>query len=316
MRQYREKSGLKSALTDRGFIFSKVPTRKIVDGEEYITYLIINQGQSKAYQSFEKNGDIALIGVYASDYDEMMDNPEAIFSTKDFEDKEIVEFITDDILEETTRGRRGRRIKESAELITRWISEESPELTEGPMTKLYARHQSWAEAQGLKPYGYKTFANIIKNYLSGGGIPQAGIVGGGKVEVIQDEPYDAFEQEIVDNEIYYKFSCFEFTIEQIAKQVPGFSNAYVFGTSGVGKSWTVKNQLEKFRPDYVLKKGGISGYTGLMKVLYDNRKNQMLVLDDCDNLLEPGAQMAHNILKAALDSETGGGPRTVEVFKT
>jgi len=313
---YREDKGLKSKLERAGFMFSRVEMKKKVDGVEYSAYLVINQGTNKAYQTFEKDGEIKLIGVYANEYDEMMDQAEALFDVEDFSADEVIEFITDDVLHEATRGRRGFLLRESAGLIQQWLGEEQPDLDNGPMTKHYAAHQAWAEAQGLKPYGYKTFANIIKNYKSGGGIP--GLVqGGGNVELIQPVEYDEFEQEILDNEVYYKFSSFEFIIEQIAKKFPGFNNAFVFGTSGVGKTFTVKEILDKYRPDYYLQTGGISGYTGLMKLLYDHRKDEMVVLDDCDNLLEPGKQTAHNILKAALgdSNDDGEGGRRMSVAR-
>jgi hypothetical protein len=53
----------------------------------------------------------------------------------------------------------------------------------------------------------------------------------------------------------------------------------------------------------VWKAGTIAGFTGLLQVLWENRKNKILVLDDCDNLLIKKDQSVLNIFKAAMNTE-------------
>jgi hypothetical protein len=83
----------------------------------------------------------------------------------------------------------------------------------------------------------------------------------------------------------------------------------VSGPPGVGKSFGVERQLEKFalfdqladkRPRFEVAKGAMTAL-GLYALLYKySDKKNTLVFDDCDSVF--GDELALNILKAALDS--------------
>ncbi len=76
----------------------------------------------------------------------------------------------------------------------------------------------------------------------------------------------------------------------------------VTGEGGLGKSFTVRRQIElkklvKF-DDFVMIKG-FSTPRGLYRILYEN-SDKLIIFDDCDEVLED--KIAKNLLKGALDS--------------
>lgn len=74
------------------------------------------------------------------------------------------------------------------------------------------------------------------------------------------------------------------------------------GDSGVGKSYTVLQELDKSKVRYEEFKGSIKSATNLFSILYDNNDaNKILVFDDCDSVLEDAEQT--EILKGALDDK-------------
>lgn len=79
-------------------------------------------------------------------------------------------------------------------------------------------------------------------------------------------------------------------------------SAIISGSGGLGKSYTVLNQLEIAGlvedEDYVIIKG-FSTSRGLYNKLYDH-SDKLLVFDDCDSVLTD--KVAANLLKGALDS--------------
>lgn len=82
--------------------------------------------------------------------------------------------------------------------------------------------------------------------------------------------------------------------------VPG---AILTGPGGVGKTYTVCNQLDEAEIEYTHLKGHVSP-TGLYELLHDHRgPDEILVLDDSDSVFEH--PVAVNWLKAALETERG-----------
>lgn len=79
-------------------------------------------------------------------------------------------------------------------------------------------------------------------------------------------------------------------------------SAIISGSGGLGKSYTVLNQLEvaglEEDEDYVIIKG-FSTARGLYNKLYDH-SDKLLIFDDCDSVLTD--KVAANLLKGALDS--------------
>ena len=76
------------------------------------------------------------------------------------------------------------------------------------------------------------------------------------------------------------------------------SSLIITGTTGVGKSWTVKDRLKDIDRNVFYVKG-FSTARALYDALYRNRNN-IIVFDDCDSIMED--KIAVNILKGALDS--------------
>lgn len=76
----------------------------------------------------------------------------------------------------------------------------------------------------------------------------------------------------------------------------------ITGEGGLGKTYTVKHQIEKKKltedDDYVHIKG-FSTPRGLFRILYENN-GKLIIFDDCDEVLDD--KIASNLLKGALDS--------------
>ncbi len=174
----------------------------------------------------------------------------------------------------------------------------------------------WATANN-QPVGSQTmFNNARKVWQAQGG--ESPTVGGGaqSYQVGPAEPEeplyhpddaDVFEDE-AQGEAVEKFEEFEVMLREMAHASPNTWALFVYGSPGVGKSRSVKKifqeekaALERTGQKVVSKTGGIGGSTGLLQLLYDNKKNTILVLDDNDKILED--QTAANYLKGALNTE-------------
>lgn len=79
------------------------------------------------------------------------------------------------------------------------------------------------------------------------------------------------------------------------KTVNGF---VVVGNAGLGKTYNLILYLKKLNRDFVLVKGHITALT-LYRILYENRNNQIIILDDIIKILEDKDII--NILLGALD---------------
>lgn len=73
---------------------------------------------------------------------------------------------------------------------------------------------------------------------------------------------------------------------------------YVHGEPGIGKTETVTNTLKKLKAKAEFYSGGVKGAHELAKILYENRENKVIVLDDFDSVFRSKPQV--DLLKAAL----------------
>jgi hypothetical protein len=84
------------------------------------------------------------------------------------------------------------------------------------------------------------------------------------------------------------------------------TGAYIFGEGGIGKSWTVEQELLKHKVDYVLHNSRMTG-AGLFQALKEC-PDRIHVLEDCESLLRDGN--AAGVLRSALWSNRGSaGPK-------
>ena len=175
----------------------------------------------------------------------------------------------------------------------------------------YRDYLKWATSQG-KDIGSNTLFYAAKKAAN---LPTADvgftIQPAAPEEPLYDpEDADVFEEDMSQDAIK-KFEFYESTLRNMADADPELWAMFVYGNPGLGKSYLIKHilfkeevpTLKKNNLKVVVKSGAISGFTGLLQVLYDHRKDHILVLDDNDNLLVKN-QAAANILKAALQTET------------
>lgn len=123
------------------------------------------------------------------------------------------------------------------------------------------------------------------------------IDGGGKVVLVDEAP----QEEKLWNEMMNETAEGAFVdIEKaILAMVEGiFNSIYIFGTAGVGKTTAVKKFLAKEKAETYFVTGGIKDTKSLVKVLYEHRKDEIIVFDDT-NLIKNKA--FREILLAALD---------------
>ena len=179
------------------------------------------------------------------------------------------------------------------------------------LTALFSSYEQWAEINSKKRLSNTYFFNLAKEWLiknKKGKYVDFEITQGNKGEEteVNAGQEDEFEKEVIDNQVYYKAALLEHAVKRIAQDDPLINALFVCGSPGTGKTFTVKKVLQSmgvWEEKVVWKSGTIAGFTGLLQVLWENKKNKILVLDDCDNLLVKKDQSALNILKAALNTE-------------
>lgn len=175
----------------------------------------------------------------------------------------------------------------------------------------YAQYMKWAQKSGRKEMSAVYFANNLRALKANGMIP--GVEPGAtrskaaapEQTEVEPEEQDSFVKDVMENEIYYKAAMYESLLKRMAHDDPGVVSLFIYGSPGLGKTYTCK---KIFRDEGVwdtkvtYKSGSIAGFTGLLQLLWDNRKGKIIVLDDNDSLLV-GNIAAANILKACLNSD-------------
>lgn len=143
-------------------------------------------------------------------------------------------------------------------------------------------------------------------------VPVASVKKGVPEDYVETTPEEADEfQELMSNSHIQKFELMRHICEEMAKGNKEYLGAYVFGTGGIGKSYLARQILEPL-PNTYYTKGTISGYTGLLQMLFDHKDGEILVLDDIVSPKHMGNPIIENILKAVLDPDP---PRRVKVEK-
>lgn len=117
--------------------------------------------------------------------------------------------------------------------------------------------------------------------------------------------------ELMLNQHIYKFQVLKKYCLEIKRGNKNFKSLYIYGDGGIGKSFWVKKILLT-HPNAVYKAGHVSGYTGLIEVLYEHREGKILILDDVLTDANMNTPSIGNILKAALDPDP---PRVIEVMR-
>lgn len=95
---------------------------------------------------------------------------------------------------------------------------------------------------------------------------------------------------------------FKYPIEYVKSVARGYHNSFIYlGKQGQGKTTTTLKQLENEKVEYVYH-SGISTPKALYEFLFENRKNKVIVFDDCAGLINN--YYALSIMLSALWSPT------------
>lgn len=178
----------------------------------------------------------------------------------------------------------------------------------GTLSSMYRKYSKWADAQGMRVVSDITFAEYLKK-LRAGSTFNATSTSVSAMPGIPDDPteqpqeYDDFEQEIINNNVLYKYEMMNDIVKKIVTWDPLYKNAFIYGVGGVGKSFTVNKVINEFadKSKIATYKGVISGFTGLLQILWQDRAGKVIILDDNDGILENANAL--NLLKGAMDSD-------------
>ena len=177
--------------------------------------------------------------------------------------------------------------------------------TRKKISELYRQYITWATMNQAKPLSDMRFRSLAKQWLySKQALSpiQTGEATQSDIVTTQAEESE-FVQDIMKNEVLYKASLLETTVRRIAQNDPGVTALFLCGSAGLGKSYTVKQVLqeENVMDRVIWRTGAISGFTGLLQLLWDFRRGNVIVLDDNDKILSN--ENAVNILKGALNTK-------------
>ena len=117
-------------------------------------------------------------------------------------------------------------------------------------------------------------------------------------EVVTEQSSDIQESDQeMDLRIQKTYESLQILVNAIAKGVT--PSLIISGHAGIGKSHTVREELDKAGVDYTIAKGYTKA-TGVYKLLYENRlPGQVIVFDDIDEVFDDATAL--NILKGALE---------------
>ena len=124
-------------------------------------------------------------------------------------------------------------------------------------------------------------------------------------EFPDDDP--GFPQEPVDKESpaerSERISRQYQTLERMAKRIIAgqLPSLIVSGPPGLGKTYTVENELERANVDADIIRGAVSP-VGLYMALWNASEKGVVILDDCDSVFDDVTSL--NLLKVALDTST------------
>lgn len=186
--------------------------------------------------------------------------------------------------------------------------------------ELYEKYSREAVKHNIKPpKSVSSLRVLVSNALkwikedeAAEKVPVADVKKGVPEDYIETTPEQAKEhEELMNNAHIKKFEFLRFICQRIKLHDPKYMGTYVYGTGGVGKSHHAKDILLSL-PETFYMTGTISGYTGLLQLLFDHKDGEIIILDDVINKSDMTNPTMVDILKAALDSDP---PRRIQAGK-
>ncbi len=174
------------------------------------------------------------------------------------------------------------------------------------VSSLYRDYFQWAKQKGKAETSEPHFRSVVKQMKMKGSSDSD--TSTPTIKHFQDTfetpvEYDEFEKEILENDVFYKYEMMGELVKKIVQKDPLYKNVFIYGVGGIGKTFTVEQVVDKYaKPgDVVTYKGAISGFTGLLQVLWENRDGKIIIFDDNDGILTGNQQNAANLLKGAME---------------
>lgn len=110
----------------------------------------------------------------------------------------------------------------------------------------------------------------------------------------------AYEEAHSNNAVADIFNTIEEKTREIAQGFKYSVGMLLYGRPGTGKTFTVERILKEEGADYISIGGGIDGSDALLRILYENSEDKVIVFDDNDSVF--GSKKSINILKQALQT--------------
>ena len=236
---------------------------------------------------------------------------------------EIVDSISDSLIEddvvlETTldesitkplaeRGRPTKNAQDYVYMLEKWTDEDDKVLDilqRKSVSATYSKEwMSWVrdKPRYKEEVKYGMFMKMVKFFLLERGLTNKTFrkrKKGNKDRVAEDPILEAQFQEIVDSITWNeKFTFLKGIIGQVV--AGNVRSVYLYGSPGSGKSYETVQTLDSLNANYKVYKGGVKSTDDLIRILYNNREDTILVFDDADSMRKNKDQ--NNILKAALE---------------
>jgi len=286
----------------------------------FMNYTSYFDGGNKALRinfSLKEKGD----QIYSVDYfNKISVKPyKTIFLSNEINTLQVIGILKDFIFGKyESRSRFQDRLKEQRldENFESWTtnSDANNIFINNPRNIVYQAYKQWAKTAGLARniilnfdnFWIKGYQYINDNNLATKRIRPIRINPGVEDQVVMvDQGNSAAAQSFndsleIENEHLENFEFLEAELTLIKNSKHDKAKGVIiYGTPGIGKSYLV-NKILGPDPGFVLKSGAIAGMTGLLQVLYENRTDKILVLDDNDQILKN--RNAVNILKASCET--------------
>jgi len=223
-------------------------------------------------------------------------------------DEDLLESVKDNIDNRLLEKGNLTDDKEVERIIGIWVSEDKnilKDLQKLPFPEIY--NGIWNEWVADKPnyYGvkYYLFAKSLKMYLIKNGMinrtlkpRKKGTIERKAADPVMESQFD----DLIDSiSVEEKFDFLRGAIREISQG--NINSLIITGSPGSGKTYTTLEELDKAGVEYTRYTGGVKHVEDLIRILYNKRDREIIILDDFDSAWQN--KEAANILKAALDNK-------------
>ena len=179
---------------------------------------------------------------------------------------------------------------------------------------LYQSYVPWASVNNKKALQPEYFIDLAKQWLISHGkglYANVQVVRGTKNErtIINSSQGSEFIKNITHNEIYHKAKVLDRALRNLAQNDPLINGIFICGAPGDDKLEFIRKvfESEKVWDSQVVYKTKITGFASLLQVLWEYRKDRILIIDQSDSIMKYKSKkpfsIAYKILMKALQTE-------------